>query len=100
MNQLILPYTKTQQETLKNIQNYINNLRPSSMFRTNVSYMREMHHTHFFNPECFTCVMIVKHYYPHLMGGMLIDEYYKTLGVMNSINKGITDNFVKYKKID
>jgi hypothetical protein len=97
LNQLVLAYNKTQKKTLKDIQTHLNSINEKSMFRANVTYMREIHDPHFFNPECNMCIIILNQYYHHLMGSMNIEDYYKTRGILNDIDVVLTDKFSKYK---
>lgn len=66
------------------------------MFRTNVSIMREMHHTHFFDPECNTCIMILNQYYNHFMGALGIEDYYETRNILSEIDSIMTSKFKGY----
>lgn len=88
---------KIHKKTLLMIQNHLNNLHEKSMFRANVSYMREMHDPHFFDPECNMCIIILNQYYNHLMGALEIESYYKTKGILAEIDKSITKKFKGYE---
>lgn len=88
---------KKQMNGLIKIKAHLDSLTGDSMFRTNLSRMRAMHHTHFFDPSCFACIIALYQYYHHLMGQLSITKYYETKGMLEQINAQINCNFITYK---
>ena len=90
---MVFAYNKTQKRILRDAQLHLNNLYKNSMYIANLSYIREIHHAHFFDPDCDTCVVILSQYFHHLMGSLDIDNYYKIRGILDEIDCMVDKKF-------